>query len=81
MVGIGDDEDISGRRIGDFSPAWARERVRGEALAAARRDGVWRGDLARLHRDGHEIPIVAGDHRAASTETARSTSTRRSRAT
>lgn len=57
MVGIGLDEDITGRRIGEFSPAWARERVLGEALEVARREGVWRGDLARLHRDGHEIPI------------------------
>ncbi|HYH58099.1 MAG TPA: PAS domain S-box protein, partial [Thermoleophilaceae bacterium] len=57
MVGIGLDEELAGRRIGDFSPAWARRRVLGEALTAARRDGVWRGDLARLHRDGHEIPV------------------------
>jgi len=57
MVGIGLDEDITGRRIGDFSPAWARRRVQTEGLAAARRHGAWRGDLARLHRDGHEIPV------------------------
>ncbi len=57
MIGIGVDEDISGRRIGEFSPAWARERVLGEALEVARREGSWRGDLARLHRDGHEIPV------------------------
>jgi anti-anti-sigma factor len=57
MVGIGIDEDISGRRIGEFSPAWARKRVLGEALEVARREGSWRGDLARLHRDGHEIPV------------------------
>jgi anti-anti-sigma factor len=57
MIGISLDEDITGRRIGEFSPAWARERVLGEALHAARRDGSWRGDLARLHRDGHEIPV------------------------
>lgn len=57
MVGIGLDEDITGRRIGEFSPAWARERVLDEALPAARRDGAWRGDLARVHRDGHEIPV------------------------
>ncbi|MEA2217827.1 MAG: hypothetical protein QOJ35_453 [Solirubrobacteraceae bacterium] len=57
MVGIDADEDITGRPIGDFSPAWARDVVRREALAVARRDGVWRGDLARLHRDGREIPV------------------------
>jgi PAS domain S-box-containing protein len=57
MVGIGLDEDITGSRIGEFSPAWARQRVLDEALPAARRDGSWRGDLARLHRDGHEIPV------------------------
>ena len=57
MVGIGEDEDIRGARVGEFSPAWARERVLTEALPAALRDGVWRGDLARLHRDGHEIPV------------------------
>ena len=57
MIGLDPDEDITGRRIGEFSPAWARERVHREALAVARRDGVWRGDGARLHCDGHEIPI------------------------
>ncbi len=57
MVGIGLDEDIAGARVGEFSPAWARERVLAEALPIARREGVWRGDLARLHRDGHEIPV------------------------
>ena len=57
MIGLDPDEDITGRRIGEFSPAWARERVHREALAVARRDGVWRGEGARLHCDGHEIPI------------------------
>jgi anti-anti-sigma factor len=57
MVGIGLDEDITGKRIGEFSPAWARRRVLGEALAVARSSGVWRGNLARQHRDGHEIPV------------------------
>src|SRR3954451_7333454 len=57
MVGIGPDEDIVGLRLGQFSPAWARERGLSEALPVARTEGVWRGDLARLHRDGHEIPI------------------------
>ncbi len=64
MVGIGLDEDIRGRRIGEFSPAWAREHVRRVVLPIVRRDGVWRGEGARRHRDGHEIAvsqvIVAG---------------------
>ncbi|MDQ3850382.1 MAG: SpoIIE family protein phosphatase, partial [Actinomycetota bacterium] len=57
MVGLGSDEDLAGRRIGAFAPAWAREHVVNEVLPAVRREGVWRGDLARLHRDGHEIPV------------------------
>ena len=57
MVGLGPDEDVVGLRLGQFSPAWARERVLREALPVARREGAWRGDLARLHRDGHEIPV------------------------
>ena len=57
MVGLGADESIAGMRVGQFSPAWARERVLSEALPAVRRAGAWRGDLARLHRDGHEIPV------------------------
>jgi len=57
MVGIGRDEEIRGRRIGEFSPRWARAYVRSVALKVARAEGVWRGDLARLHRDGHEIPV------------------------
>ncbi len=57
MVGMSEDEDIAGRRIGAFSPKWARDHVRRVALAVAREHGVWRGDLARLHRDGREIPV------------------------
>jgi PAS domain S-box-containing protein len=64
MVGIGRDEDIRGRRIGEFSPQWARDHVRNVVLPVVRREGVWRGDGGRMHRDGHEIPvsqvIVAG---------------------
>jgi PAS domain S-box-containing protein len=64
MVGIGLQEDIHGRRIGEFSPAWARDHVRHVVLPMVRRNGVWRGNGGRRHRDGHEIPvsqvIVAG---------------------
>ena len=80
MVGIGLDEDITGRRIGEFSPAWARERVLGEALQVARRDGsgaaISRGCIATATR--------SRSRRSSSRAwppTARSTSTRRSPAT
>ncbi len=57
MVGIDPDEDIRGRRVGEFSPAWARELVLTKAMPIARRDGVWRGEGGRLHRDGRQIPV------------------------
>ena len=81
MIGLDPDEDITGRRIGEFSPAWARERVHREALDVARRDGVWRGEGARAAPRRPRDPDVAGHRRAHRRPTARSTSTRRSRAT
>jgi PAS domain S-box-containing protein len=64
MIGLALDEDLGGRKIGEFSPAWARDLVQQVALPVVRREGVWRGYGGRLHRDGHEIPvsqvIVAG---------------------
>ena len=58
MVGIGLDEDITGRRDRRvLARVGARACAPRGARRRARRDGVWRGDLARLHRDGHEIPI------------------------
>ena len=57
MVGIGLDEDIEGRRIGAVSPPWARDHVRNVALPEVRRGGIWRGEGARMHREGYEIPV------------------------
>ena len=70
MVGIARDEDISSYEAGGFSPAWAREVVRSVALPIARIEGVWRGEGARRHRDGHEIPVsqVIVAHRGADGE-------------
>ena len=53
MIGLGLDEDLGGRRIGEFSPKWARDLVQQVALPAVRREGVWRGEGGRRHRDGH----------------------------
>ena len=57
MVGIDLNEDIVGQRVGEFSPAWARELVLTKGMPIARRDGVWRGEGGRIHRDGRQIPV------------------------
>ena len=57
MVGIDLDEDIRGIRVGEFSPDWARELVLTKGMPIARRDGVWRGEGGRIHRDGRQIPV------------------------
>jgi PAS domain S-box-containing protein len=56
MIGM-KTEEVSGISIPDFHPTWARDIVVTEALPIAIRDGVWSGELAMLHRDGHEIPV------------------------
>lgn len=57
MLGIGEDEDVSGMPIGQFHPAWAREIVLNEGIPAAIRDGAWSGETAVLARDGREVPV------------------------
>lgn len=66
MLGIGEDENISGIRISDTHPPWANEIIQREAIPTAIRDGVWRGETALLSRDGREIPVsqVALVHKA-----------------
>ena len=66
----------------------ASSRPRGRASACSARRSPPRAatapgaaDLARLHRDGHEIPVSQVIVARTSAPTARSTSTRRSRAT
>jgi len=41
-----------------FHPAWAGKVVQFEGIPAAIRDGIWSGETAFLHRDGHEIPVI-----------------------
>ena len=57
MCGIGEDEEIGTLTLGDVHPAWMSQQLAEVALPAAVRDGLWQGDGAFLHRDGHEIPV------------------------
>jgi len=56
MLGMGEEEDLSGMRIPDAHPGWAADLVMKEALPAACREGMWQGETAFLSQDGREIP-------------------------
>lgn len=57
LLGIAPDEDISGTRMQDFLPPWAIERLTGQGIPTAVRDGAWSGESALLTRSGQEIPV------------------------
>lgn len=58
MVGISEQEDISGLPVHNLSPAWANDIIAKEGIPTAIREGVWTGETARLTRDGREIPVT-----------------------
>jgi len=58
MCGIGKDEDVGKLKISDLHPAWMNQRLAEVVLPTAVRDGVWEGEGAFLHRNGHEIPVL-----------------------
>src|SRR3989338_6206474 len=58
MVGIGEDEDISGFQVAETHPEPARKFLLEEAIPTAIREGVWRGENSLLTRDGREIPVL-----------------------
>ncbi len=71
MLGIGEEEDITGMRISDAHPQWALEVVQSELFPTILKEGIWSGETAFLSRDGREIPIsqVALAHRTPEGET------------
>jgi PAS domain S-box-containing protein len=58
MVGLGDDEDVSHLTVHDFQPTWVLESLLDEMIAVAKTGGMWAGESAMRHRDGHEIPVL-----------------------
>jgi PAS domain S-box-containing protein len=57
MIGLKDNEDVTRLRIPDAHPAWGRKLIEEIAIPTAVRTGLWQGECAFLHRDGHEIPV------------------------
>jgi len=58
MTGLAPDEDVTRLKISDVHPEWANRMLAETVLPTASRDGVWTGECAFLHRDGHEIPVL-----------------------
>jgi PAS domain S-box-containing protein len=58
MTGLAPDEDVTRLKISDVHPEWANRMFVETILPTAARDGVWTGECAFLHRDGHEIPVL-----------------------
>jgi diguanylate cyclase (GGDEF)-like protein/PAS domain S-box-containing protein len=66
MLGVGEDEQLSGRSVLDFYPAWAASTIEQRAVPSSLENGSWQGETALLSRDGKEIPVsqVILAHRA-----------------
>lgn len=56
LIGLGEGDQVTHTYIYDYHPEWVR-RLFSEVLPQAMRAGVWSGETALLHRDGHEIPV------------------------
>ena len=56
MLGLSEEEDISGVRIPDTHPDWTKAVVLNEGIPTALQTGLWNGETAFLSRDGTEIP-------------------------
>lgn len=57
LIGLGEDENIIGKRITDFHPEWAFQLLEREALAAVMSKGIWEGETALLNHNGKEVPL------------------------
>jgi len=58
LLGIGEDEAVTGRWIGDTYPERVRKMVFEDAIPTALRDGFWRGESAFTGADGREHPAT-----------------------
>ncbi|MGH2730185.1 MAG: PAS domain S-box protein, partial [Actinomycetota bacterium] len=57
LLGMADDEALSGHGVGFNHPDWAQKVLVDEAIPTAMRDGVWSGELAMMNAEGREVPV------------------------
>jgi PAS domain S-box-containing protein len=58
MKGWPPDEDITQHAIDEFHPQPVYDRIAQEGIPTAIEEGIWSGETALLHEDGHEIPVL-----------------------
>ncbi len=57
ICGLAKDADVTTMRAEDFHSAQIAPQIAEEIIPAAMKKGIWSGESAFLHRDGHEIPM------------------------
>jgi diguanylate cyclase (GGDEF)-like protein/PAS domain S-box-containing protein len=59
LMGLEEGADVTSLHIADFHTPEITERIFGDCIPAALRDGAWTGELALRRRDGCEVPVSA----------------------
>lgn len=57
VLGLGPTDDITGMKLCDNSDPVVRDRIWGEAVPTAIRNGLWTGETSLRDRTGHEIHV------------------------
>ena len=57
MCGLGKGFDVTTMKISDLHPKWVNRLLTEQAFPIADRIGIWKGEAAFQHIDGHEIPV------------------------
>ena len=57
LLGLAEDESLSGHTIADYFPPEIADRILHTALPAAARDGTWVGESVLRSGDGQKIPV------------------------
>jgi len=56
-LGLKGDQQLQEKKLLDFHPEWAAEKIRKEAMPAAIENGSWSGETAIINRIGQEINV------------------------
>jgi two-component system NtrC family sensor kinase len=58
MLSVAGNSDVDNRRLSELHPPKQFELIEGEALPAAMKDGIWRGESELLTMEGKAIPVA-----------------------